>query len=182
MFKIFQHSQLEDFHTDFLIFLTCFIHFSLVRNSLSSVQLLSYVWLFVNPCTSARQVSLSITNSQMLLKIMSMVLLMPFNHLILCCPLLLPTSIFPRIIVFSNEWILHKSWPKYWSLSFSISHSNIQDWFLEDWQVGSPYTPRDSQESSSTSQFKSINFSALSFHYSPTPTSIHDYWKNHSLD
>ena len=137
MFKIFQHSQLEDFHTDFLIFLTCFIHFSLVRNSLSSVQLLSYVWLFANPCTSARQVSLSITNSQMLLKVMSIVLLMPFNHLILCCPLLLPTSIFPRIRVFSNEWILHIRWPKYWSLSFSISHFNeysgLIPWGLIGW-------------------------------------------------
>ena len=89
---------------------------------LSSVQLLSFVWLFVTPWAAARQASLSITNSQSLLKLMSIELVMPSNHLILCCPLLLLPSILPSIRVFSNESALHLRWPKYWS--FSISPSN----------------------------------------------------------
>ena len=104
---------------------------------------------------------------------------MPSNHLILCHPLLLWLSIFPNIRVFSNESALHIRWPKYGSLSFSISPSNTQDWFLQDGLVGSPCSPRDSQESSPTPQFKSINSLVLSFLYSPTLTSIHNYWKNH---
>ena len=101
----------------------------------------------------------------------------PSNHLILCRPLLLLPSIFPSIKVFSNESALHIRWPKYWSFSFNISPSNEHPGL-----VGSPCSPSDSQESSPTPQFKSINSSALSFLYSPTLTSIHDYWKNHSLD
>ena len=90
----------------------------------SSVQWLSHVQLFVTPWAAACQASLSITNSRNLLKFMSIELVMPFNHLILCHPLLLPPSIFPRIRVFSNESALRIRWPKYWSLSFSISPSN----------------------------------------------------------
>ena len=90
----------------------------------SSVQSFSRVQLFVTPWTAARQVSLSITNSQSLLKLMSIESVMPSNHLILCCPLLLPPSIFPNIRVFSNESVLHIRWPKHWSFSFSISPSN----------------------------------------------------------
>ena len=90
----------------------------------SSVQFLSRVQLFVTPWTAACQASLSITNSWSLLKLMSIELVMPSNHLILCCSLLLPTSIFPSIIVFSNESLLRIRWPKYWSFSFSISPSN----------------------------------------------------------
>ena len=89
-----------------------------------SVQSLSRVWLFVTPWNAAHQASLSITNSQSLLKLMSIKLVMSFNHLILCCPLLLPPSIFPSIRVFSNESVLHIRWPKYWSLSFSFSPFN----------------------------------------------------------
>ena len=88
------------------------------------VQSLSHVRLFATPWTAARQASLSITNSQSLFKLMSVELLMPSNHLILRCPLLLPPSIFPRIRVFSNESALSIRWPKYWSFSFSISPSN----------------------------------------------------------
>ena len=88
----------------------------------SSVQLLSHVQLFVTPWTAAHQASLSITNSRSLLKLMSIESVMPSNHLILCCPLLLPPSIFPSIRVFSNELVLPIRWPKYWS--FSISPSN----------------------------------------------------------
>ena len=89
-----------------------------------SVQLLSHVRLFATPWTAACQTSLSITNSWSLLKLMSIELVMPSNHLILCHPLLLLRSIFPSIRVFSNELALCIRWPKYWSFSFSISPSN----------------------------------------------------------
>ena len=91
----------------------------------SSVQLsLSHVHLFVTPWTAARQPSLSITNSWNLLKLMSIESVMPSNHLILCCSLLLPSSIIPNIRVFSNESALRIRWPKYWSFSFTISPCN----------------------------------------------------------
>ena len=88
-----------------------------------SVESLSRVWLFVTPWTAARQASLSITNSRSLLKLMPIESVMPSNHLIFCCPLLLLHSIFPSIRVFSNESVLCIRWPKYWSFSFSISPS-----------------------------------------------------------
>ena len=91
---------------------------------LSSVQSLSCVQLFVTPWTAARQASQSINNSQSLLKLMPIESVMPSNHLILCCPLLLLPSIFPSIRVFSNESVLCITWPKYWSFSFSLSPSN----------------------------------------------------------
>ena len=90
----------------------------------SLAQLLSRVRLFVTPWTAARQAFLSITNSQSLLKLMSIESVMPSNHLILCCSLLLLPSIFPSIRVFSNESVLCIRWPKYWNFSFSISLSN----------------------------------------------------------
>ena len=90
----------------------------------SSVQLLSHVWLFETPWTTAREASLSITNCQSLPKPMSIESVMPSNHLILCCPLLLLPSIFLSIWVFSNESALCIRWPKYWSFSFNISPSN----------------------------------------------------------
>ena len=90
----------------------------------SSLRSLSYVWLFATPWTTACQASLSITNSQSLPKPLSIESVMPSNHLILCHPLLLLPSIFPRIMLFSNESTLHIRWPKYWSFSFNISPSN----------------------------------------------------------
>ena len=90
----------------------------------SSVQSLSHVQLFLTPWTAACQASPSVTNSWSLLKLMSIESVMPFNHLILCYPLLLLPSIFPSIRVFSSEVALHIRWPKYWSFSFSISPSN----------------------------------------------------------
>ena len=90
----------------------------------SSVQLLSCARLFVTPCTAALQASLSITNSWSLPKPISIESVMPSNHLLLCCPLLLLPSIFPSIGVFSNESALHIRWPKYWSFSFNINPSN----------------------------------------------------------
>ena len=86
-----------------------------------SVHLLSCVRPFATPWTAARQASLSISNSQSLLKLMSIESVIPSNHLILCCPLLLLPSIFPSTRVFSNESVLHIRWPKYWSFSFTIS-------------------------------------------------------------
>ena len=91
---------------------------------LYTVQSLSRVWLFVTPWTAAHQASLSIINSWSILKLMFIESMMPSNHLILCRPLLLLPSIFPRIRIFSNESVLHIRWPKYWSFSFSISPSN----------------------------------------------------------
>ena len=127
----------------------------------SSVQSLSGIWFFSTPCTAAHQASLFITNSRSLLKLM---LVMPSNNLILCHPLLLPPSILPRIRVFSSDSVLHIRWPKDWSFSFSISPSNEYSgliFFRMDWL--DLLSPRDSQESSPTPQFKSINSSALSF-------------------
>ena len=103
----------------------------------SSVQLLSCVQLFATPWTAVLQASLSVTNSQSLPKLMSIELVMPSNHLILCCSLLLLPSIFPSIRGFSNESALRVRWPKYWSFSFNISPSNehpglmsSMDWFI----------------------------------------------------
>ena len=146
-------------------------------HSVSSVQSLSGVWLFVTPWTAARQATLSITTSQSLLKLMSIELVMPSNHLILFRPLLLPPSVFPSIRVFSHESVLCIRWPKYWNFSFSVSPSNEYSGLISfrmDW-LDLLAVQGDSQESSPTPQFKSINSSALSFLYSPTLTSIHDH-------
>ena len=145
---------------------------------------LSGVQLFVTPWITAHQTLLSITNSQSLLKLMSIESVMPSNHLILCSPLLLQPSIFPSIKVFSNESVLHIRWPNTGvSPSASVLPINIQDWFPLDRLVESSCSPGDSlSRDSLTPQFKSINSSVLSFLYSPTLTSIHDYWKNHSFD
>ena len=98
--------------------------------------MLSHVQLFATPWTATRQTSLSLTNSQSLAKLMSIELVMPSNHFILCRPLLLQPSIFPRIRVFSNQSVLHIRWPKYWSCSFNINpskeHSGLIS-FRMDW-------------------------------------------------
>ena len=118
----------------------------------SSVQSLGCVRLFVTPWAAAHQASLSITNSQRLLKLKSMESMMPSSHLILCWPLLLLPSVFPSIRVFSNESVLHIRWPKYWRFSFSIGPSNEYSWLISlriDWLYLHPV-----QESSST--FKQV--------------------------
>ena len=102
----------------------CFYVLLVFLLTMNMFSLLSHVQLFVTPWTPACQASLSITNSWSLLKLMSIESLILSNHLILCCPLLLLPSIFPSIRVFSSESVLHIRWPKYWSLSFSISPSN----------------------------------------------------------
>ena len=125
-------------------------------------------------CT--QQISLSITNSWSLFKLMSIESVMPSNHLILCHPLFLPPSIFPSIRVFSNESVLRIRWSKYWSFSFSISPSNEYSEltsFRMDWL--DLHTVQVTLKSSPTPQFRSINSSVLSFLYSPALTSIHDY-------
>ena len=107
--------------------LILYLLLTVLRNhqvSIESVQSLSHVQFFATPWTSACQASLSTSNSQSLLKLMSIESVMPSNHLILCHPLLLPPSILPSIRVFSSESVLHIRWPKYWSFSFSISPSN----------------------------------------------------------
>ena len=134
----------------------------------SSVQSLSHVWLFATPWTAARQAFLSITNCRSPPKPMSIELVMPSNHLILCCPLLLLPSIFPSIRVFSNESALHIRGPKYWSFSFHISPSNEHPGLMSfrmDWF--DLFAVQGTQESSPTPQFKSINSLVLSFLYSP---------------
>ena len=107
---------------------------SLICGIFTSVQSLSLVWLFVTPWTAAHQASLSITNSQSSLRLMSIESVMPSNHLILCRLLVLPPSIFPSIRVFSNESVLHMRWPKYWNFSISPSneHSGLIS-FRMDW-------------------------------------------------
>ena len=108
---------------------------------------------------------------------------MPSSHLILCHPLLLLPPIPPNIRVFSNESTLCMRWPKYWSFSFNISPSNEHPgliYFRMDWF--DLLAVQGTLEFSPTPQFKSINSSVLSFLHSPTLTSIHDHWKNHSLD
>ena len=127
----------------------------------NSVQSLSRVWLLATPWTAARQASLSITNSQNLLKLMSIELVMPSNCLILCHPLLLLPSIFPSMRVFSNESTPHEVAKV---LELQLQHQSFQRIFrtdfLQNGLVGSPCSPRDSQESSPTPQFGSINCSA----------------------
>ena len=138
----------------------------------------------MTPWTAACQASLPTSNSRNLLKLMPIESVMPSNHLILCHPLLLLPSVFPSIRVFSNESVLHIRWLKYWSFSFSISPSNEYSGLISfriDW-LDLLAVQGALQESSPAPQFKSINSLALRFLYSPTLTSIHDYWKNHSFD
>ena len=161
------------------------LSFSIVFSfEFSSVQLLTSVQLFATPWTTARQASLSFTNSQSPSKPMSIELMMPSNHLILCRPLLLLPSIFPSIRVFSNEPALRIRWPKYRSFSFNISPSNEHPGLISfgmDWLdlLAVQGTLKSLLQHHSS---KASILWLLSFLYSPTLTSIHDHWKNHSLD
>ena len=143
----------------------------------SSVQSLNHVWLFATPWTAAHQASPSITNSRSLLKLMSIESVLPSNHLLL-------PSIFHSIRVISNQLALCIRWPKYWSFGLNISPSNEHPGLISFRMdcFDFPCSPRDSQESSPTPQFKGISSSALSFLYGPALTSIHDYFKSHSFD
>ena len=134
-------------------------------SSVSTVQSLSHVWLFATSWTAPCQISLSITNTQSLFKLTSIESMLPSNHLILCQPFFLPPSIFPSIRVLSNESVLPIKWPKYWSFSFSISPSNEHPglFFFRMNSLDLLAVQRDSQESSPTPQFKSINSAVLNF-------------------
>ena len=151
----------------------------------SLVQFLSQVQLFANPWTEICQASLSITNSQSLLKLMSIESMMPSNHLILCCPLFLPSSIFPSIRFFSSDSVLHTRWRKYWSFSFSISPSNEYSGLISskmDWlDLLAVQETLKSLLQHHSSKALILQCSAFFIHPS-TLTSIHDYWKNHSFD
>ena len=126
---------------------------------------------------------LSITNSRSLLKLVSIELVMPSRHLILCRPLLLLPPISPSISVFSNESRLHMGWPKYWSFNFSITPSNQHPGSISiRMDRLDLLAVHGNLKSSPKPQFKSINSSVLSFLHSPTLPSTHDRWKNHSLD
>jgi len=129
------------------------------------------------------QASLFIANSRSLPKLMSVESVMPSNHLILYRSLLLLPSVFLSISVFSNESALCIRWPKYWSFSFNICLSNEHSGLISfrmDWFY--LLAVQGTLKSFPTPQLKSINSLAPSFLYSPTLTSIHDYWKSHSLD
>ena len=146
--------------------------FSLVV-SIYSVQSVSHVQLFVTPWTAACQASLSTTNSWSLLKLMSIELVMPSNHLILCHPLLLLPSVFPSIRVFSNESVLCIRWPQYWSFSFSISPSNEYSGLISfriDWFD----LPAVQGTLKSLLQYHSSKASVLQHSAFQLSTSIHD--------
>ena len=146
--------------------------------SFSSVPLLNCVPLFATPRTAAHQASLSITNPQSLLKLMLVELVILSNHLILCHPLLLLLSIFPASGSLPiNQFFASGGQSTGASASASVLPMNIQHKLVQF-----PCSPWDSQESSPTPHFKSINSSALSFLYSPTLTPIHDYWKSNNFD
>ena len=130
----------------------------MLTRKFSSVQLLSLIQLFVTPRTAACQASLSITNSWSLPKLMSIESVMPPNHLILCCPLLLLPSIFPSIRVFSKESVLPIRWPKFWSFSFSLSPFNEHPGLISfriDWL--DLLAAQGTQESSPIPQFKNTS-------------------------
>ena len=120
----------------FSFFLSFFFFLGIFFNSECHCCSVSHIWLLETPWTAACQGSLSFTIFQNLFKLMFVESMMPFNHLILCCPLLLLPSVFPSIRVFSNESALHIRWPKYWSFNFSISPSNEYSWLISfriDW-------------------------------------------------
>ena len=148
------------------------------------VQSLSHAQLFATPWTAAGQSSLFFTISWSLLKLMSIELVMPYNHLVLCHPFLLLPSVFPSIRVFSNESALSIRWPKYWGFSFSTSPSNeyselislrmdCLDLFAVHGTLKSLLQHRSS---------KASILRCSAFFYSPILTSIHDHWKNHGFD
>ena len=132
------------------------------------------VWLFATQWTAARQASLFFIISWSLLKLMSMESVVPSNHLILCCPLLLLPSVFPSIMVFSSESALHIRWPKYWSFSFSISPSNEYSGLIS---LGFTDMISLLPKGLFKSLLESISFSALSLLYGATLIATYDYWK-----
>ena len=150
-----------------------------IGTSVNSVQPFSRVQLFVTPC----QVSLSITNSWSLPKLKSIEVVMPSNHLISCCPLRLPLQSFPASGSFQMSQLFSTGGQNIGvSASISVFPMNIQDLSPLGWTCWICFQSKGLSRVFSTPKFKSINSSMLSFLYSPTLTSIHDYWKKHSLD
>ena len=152
-------------------------------SSLAVLQSLSCVWLFATSWTAACQTPLSSSISRRLLRFMSVASVMLSNHLILCCLLLL-SSVFPSIRIFSSESDLCSRWPKSWSFNISIDPSNEYSglvFFRIDWfdLLGVKGTLK---KSSPAPQFKSISSSVHSLLYDPTLTSVHDCWKNYIFD
>ena len=147
-----------------------------------SVQLNSYVHLFATPRTAAHQASLSITNSQTLLKFMSTELVMPSNHLILCHPLLLLSSIFPSIRVFSNGSVLHIRWPKYLSFSFSISPSNEYSGLISFRMDLDLLAVQGTLKNLLQHHSSKASILWCSAFFMVQLSSTHDYWKNHRFD
>ena len=134
------------------------------------------------PWTATRQASLSITTSRSLLKFRSIKSVMPSNHLILCCPLLLLPYIFPSTGVFSNEPVLRIRWPKYWSFSFRISPSNEYSGLIFfGWTGWISLQPKGLSRVISNTTVQKHRFFSTQL-YGPTLTSKHDYWINHSFD
>ena len=154
-------------------------------NWFSSVQFSSVTQSCLTLCDPMDCSTLSITNSQSLLKLMSIESVMPSSHLIPCHPLLLLPSIFPSIRVFSDESVLHIRWPKYWSFSFSISPSNEYSGLISfrmDWlDLLAVQGTLKSLLQHHSSKASILRHSAF-LDYSPALTSIHDYWKSHSFD
>ena len=143
---------------------------------ISSLQSLSRIWLLATPWTAVHQGFLFITNSQRLLKLMSIMSAMPSNHLILCRPFSSHLQSFPAPCSFQKSWFFTSGGQSIGaSASTSVLPMNIQDWFPLRWTVWSSCSQRNSQESSPIPQFKSINSLVLSFLYSSTLTSIYDY-------
>ena len=131
----------------------------------------------------ARPPSLSITNSQSLLKLMSIESVMPSSHLIPCCPLLFLPPILPSIRIFSNESTLHKGWPKYWSFSFNISPSNEHPGLISfRWTGWISLQSMGLSRAFSNTTVQKHQFFRAQLSSQSNVTSIHDHWKNHSLD
>ena len=153
--------------------------------SFNSVQSFSHVWFFVTPWITACQASLSITNSQSLPKLMSIESVMPSSHLVLCHPLYLLPAIPPSIRFFSNESTLHMRWPKYWSFSFSIisskDHPGLISFRMDLLELLAVQGALKSLLQHHSSK-ASILWRSAFFMYGWKWSSIHDHWKNHSLD
>ena len=177
--KTWKRRNFEHIFQDMLSIVTfIFLQFSSVAQSCPK---------FATPWTAACQASLSITNSRSPLKLMSIELVMPSNHCILCLPLLLLPSMFPSIRVFSNESVLHIRWPNYWSFSFSISPSNEHSGLISfrmDWLHPKGYSLLQSKGLSRVFSNTTVQTSILwrSAFFTVQLTSIHDHWKNHSFD
>ena len=173
----------------FIFFLTVIINWQLVYTShlvrsiqFCSVQSLSHVWLFATPWTAAHQASPSVTNSQSLLKLMSIESVMTSNHLILCHPLL-PPSMFPSIRVYSNESALHFKWQSIGvSVTTSVLPVNFLDWYPLGWTGWISLQSKGLSRVFSNTTVQKHQFFGTQPSSGPTLTSIHEHRKNHSLD